>query len=506
MYLSASVVGFGLRGRGRSWGVVALIAAATLAVVAAVSLPYLQKQAGGQLELPPEFLEEYHRFVPSQRMVALGWVGFGTLVLGALGVLALPLHWTTDRLRAARMLSLAFCAVAGFALARGPGGFLDGWVAPYRWLSVLIPGFDRMRSPPRFGTVSSFGLSALAGFALAEVLRRLRSRSNVYVVRPVALVLAVAAVLAPVIRLPGLKTFLVATGPRVPDAYRWLAEHGGGGPLLELPIGPSLGVNRDLIAARAMYFSTYHWLPLINGYTGYPPTAYALLENYAEQLPSVSALRFLAFCTGLRWILVHQEGRWQRRPGWAELRGVRLQGAFGAHVEGAVRGGMRPPRDLLYAVSLPHDPDCASRLFDPTATAEGNRPVALPSMRGDLRIEGLPATPSAGAESPVVIELRNTGSQVWPGPTDNEDLRVALRVRWEGVRGSASGPGSEQTIFLPQDVLPGRAASLQTWLSHPRTAGDYRLRARLAQAARGESVGLLWVREVTVVPSRQRGT
>jgi hypothetical protein len=60
----------------------------------------------------------------------------------------------------------------------------------------------------------------------------------------------------------------IPTGHDVPQVYRWLATKPLYGPIVELPLGESFWE-----ALKYMYFSTYHWLPLVNGSSRfYPPT------------------------------------------------------------------------------------------------------------------------------------------------------------------------------------------------------------------------------------------
>ena len=56
-----------------------------------------------------------------------------------------------------------------------------------------------------------------------------------------------------------------------------------------------------------MYFSIVHWLPLVNGYSGYSPPEHAQLMDAARRLPDPEALALLVRATGLRWILLHGE-------------------------------------------------------------------------------------------------------------------------------------------------------------------------------------------------------
>ncbi len=85
----------------------------------------------------------------------------------------------------------------------------------------------------------------------------------------------------------------------VPQVYRWLAANGAGRALLELPLaGPSE-------AGRRMYFSTYHWLPTVDGYSAYPPMTRDLFWRISYGLPGEAALHQLVDLADIGWVVVH---------------------------------------------------------------------------------------------------------------------------------------------------------------------------------------------------------
>src|SRR5262249_46667391 len=102
----------------------------------------------------------------------------------------------------------------------------------------------------------------------------------------------------------GLAPYPMRVGASVPPAYRWLAEHGDHGPLVELPAS-----RGDLQQQSGYtYYSTFHWLPLLHGYSGYPPTPFVDVMTAAERLPDPAALRAILMRVPLRWVLLHRDG------------------------------------------------------------------------------------------------------------------------------------------------------------------------------------------------------
>jgi hypothetical protein len=147
--------------------------------------------------------------------------------------------------------------VAGWLLSLGPTlSLADGrqFMLPYRWLMDVVPGFSAMRIPQRFGALATVAATALAGLGLAALRAWLAERGRPRVAA--ALTLAAVGLALAEARTPGLRTTPVPVGPSMPAAYRWLAEHGEGGALIEVPASE----GAPLLQSIAMYNSTAHWL------------------------------------------------------------------------------------------------------------------------------------------------------------------------------------------------------------------------------------------------------
>ena len=75
----------------------------------------------------------------------------------------------------------------------------------------------------------------------------------------------------------------------MPAVYRWLAGAPVRG-LVDLPIRGE-GVIRE--ETLEMYFSTYNWRPLVQGYTGYPPLLTDCCAAWPREFPSEGSLQVL---------------------------------------------------------------------------------------------------------------------------------------------------------------------------------------------------------------------
>lgn len=437
-YAIAHLAVRGVRGERPSWRAMAM-ALSPLAVV----VPLLLVLGGLAALVPPR------GFSPGG---PLAGAGRGTLVVAAAGVFSLAARGPDrrdDAERAVRILSLVLATATAIVGARGAARLAGG--------------------------LASFGLSALAGLGASSLLGWTRPRS---LVRGVALGVAIVAVLTPVAAGPARRAEAVPAPANVPPVYRWLAENGEGGTLLELGLG----------GAWAMYFSTYHWLPLLNGHGDGPPPEAAFLARYVEQLPSAEGLRVLVDCAGLRWVVLHDIPA-ARRTVWGGTAGVRLRAGF-PH-DHAIP-------DVLFEVLLTPRLGCRARLRSERSTLARPRPVRSEDLRGSLVIESLPDVLPAEGESRVNVTIVNEGEVILPGLTADGTRRVALGVEWLDVAGRRRVASEE--ILLPADVLPGRPLRFTAWLRHPPRPGDYVLSARVRRRWAGAG-GLKWEQNVTVSPA-----
>jgi len=333
-------------GERRALPVLLALAGAALALLP-ISLPYLGRQAAGVVFF--EQVRGWREFVwreGTPLALTRRYVSLATLPFALLG---LAFCVRGARPARARALGLGAAAGAGFLLSPGPG--LAEWPVPppYAIAQKLVPGLVALRDPTRFGVIVLLGLVGLAGFGAAGLLRAAGPRWRRAAALAVVL-LGIGAAWAAASRPYPLRE--VPTGASIPPVYHWLAANGDGGPLLELPVYERRGFDfRGMLEdARAMYFSTVHWLPLLNGYSGYTPAEYPRLMEAARRLPDPAALATLVRATGLRWILLHR-GRSADATvsGLAALPDVRVVGEFDGDVLYEVESD-DPQRERLRAL------------------------------------------------------------------------------------------------------------------------------------------------------------
>jgi hypothetical protein len=155
----------------------------------------------------------------------------------------------------------------------------------YRWRLIVL---------------ADVGAVALAGYGLHLILSSARWRAPA---RAMLICVVVGGILY---RAAGLGAHPITPFPTMaPKVYAWLAEHGEGRPVLEWPYPhPFPALSRDALhQSDAMLGSVFHWLPLLNGYTGYPPPWRRALFRIANGIQDPARLRDLVAATHVRWIV-----------------------------------------------------------------------------------------------------------------------------------------------------------------------------------------------------------
>jgi len=215
-----------------------------------------------------------------------GWIA---LALAGVGLVGLVRRRATSR----RAWLFAVLGVTGFLLSLGPSPAISagGLLAPFGWLAVL-PGFEGMRAPARFGIVAMLGVAGLAAFGAVELVRLLRGRHGVLLV------------VAPLMLMEWFVVGFPAGKPApldVPAIYR-TEEVRAARSIVSLP--EYWGTTDWVRGGDYLYFSMTHWRPIVNGFGRTEPAGFATLVNKVRNFPSEAAgLRAL----GLQYVIVHAD-------------------------------------------------------------------------------------------------------------------------------------------------------------------------------------------------------
>jgi hypothetical protein len=459
---------------------------AGLVPTAVLALPYLGRRAVGTV---PAYDDIWLRaasaapswFVSPDMPLFAGWL---PLALAALGLATAP-----RLLGAFRTLFLVGLGAVAVLLVLGPTATLGGVDVPlpYRLLHALVPGFSSLRYPYRFGVLSTMVLAVLAGAGFSAFARH-AGRAGWAAAAAVVAVVGVEYRQAPLA--------LVATDVADPPAaYRWLARHGAGRPLLEWPMPPPGDLRAGYAQARAMALGTHHWLPLANGYTAYPPPSFDVVQQLAARLPEAESLATLVDVSGVRLLLLHRDRLPPAaRPAWERWLADGGCGARADHGRDVVCELPPPRRDLRAAL-------VAANAAAPRETFAGLPLAPLPGgARARLEVPA-PGALHAGLVAALPVVVANEGDAPWPGLAPLVPGVVTLRHRW---RGAADGAFAAQPLLC--DVPPGGRCTVVVALAAPRAPGRHALEIGVVQHGAGPiplAEGPLRVVAVDVVATRR---
>ncbi len=184
------------------------------------------------------------------------------------------------------------CVALGPALRWSP--HLEGGPpGPWALLAALVPGWAALRVPVRAAIVAVLAVAVVAGCGADALWRRARTRGA----RAALAALFVAIGVAESWRPPFVVERLPWAGGTRSEVHRWLAEQPDRDAVVALPIGNPL---RD---ASHMTRAAAHWRPLVNGYSGFTPTA-AYFRTLLAAFPDARSIGVLHEI-GVRWVVVH---------------------------------------------------------------------------------------------------------------------------------------------------------------------------------------------------------
>ncbi len=232
---------------------------------------------------------------------------------------------------------------SGLALG-GALSFLLSFPAFYVPAMRLLPGLSGMRVSARFGLFVTFTLAAFAGLGLdratAWITDRVRNpRKRLLLVAACATALSAFAVweLAP----RSMRWMRVLQESEFPPVYRWLAARPEVLAIAEVPMfsNPS--------ETSYMYYSTLHWKPIANGFSGYDPPLHQELAarlRAAPRRPDLERLRQL----GITHLVFHTRNRKLHLSGadlaeWSDRMGGEVERVFSSLGDEVY--AIRPPKD-----------------------------------------------------------------------------------------------------------------------------------------------------------------
>ncbi|HWW88369.1 MAG TPA: hypothetical protein VNZ26_32465, partial [Vicinamibacterales bacterium] len=165
----------------------------------------------------------------------------------------------------------------------------------YRLFYDYFLPFRALRIPARMGIMVGFSLAVLAGFGAARVESWIRSATARRVTMiAVGMVMLVEYASKPL----DLRQIPLA----LPEVYADLVRDRGDSPtapIFEYPASP-------FDDPTYMYYSTFHWQLLLNGYSGFFPPSYGRLQGSLQGFPDDESMRALE-ARGARYVVIHGE-------------------------------------------------------------------------------------------------------------------------------------------------------------------------------------------------------
>jgi hypothetical protein len=234
-------------------------------------------------------------------------------------------------------LALAVMAVGAVLVALGPEVRAFGhdlMPGPWELLRNTVPVFRMIRVTSRAGALVALPLTMLAALGLTRLSLRPLA------VGLIGLLGLAETVIAP-IPMPEWSK-IIDSRREPPPVYRWLAAQPTRDVIAHLPMLDVYGLERRPAFHESVYmvYSTVHWDPLVNGYSGIEPRQYVHIRNLMWSFPSEEFLDALRDA-GTRYIVVH-------RRGYGPFQWARLQKGMPRALEHSLRQVVELDGDIVY--------------------------------------------------------------------------------------------------------------------------------------------------------------
>ncbi len=356
-----------------------------------------------------------------------------------------------------RVLPFAALGVGGFILSLGP------YIGDHRnflFLALYHSGvFSFVRMPARYAILLILALAVLGGLGLARLLRMVKDRRWKRESIAPLLGIGLIAVLLTELLTFNLPISPVPVGKDISPVYATLAGSSAGSEtadaVIDAPVGQLEGaaLYEGMFALNArnpqdfidhenfsVYFSTFNWRKLVNGFSGYYPPTYRRLMMEMQSFPSARSISVLR-ASDVAYVAWHWD--WLSREQQADFR-ARLA-AF-PELETAGEGGDVALIHIEGAGERGNVQDLEWNAAVPAAAAPGSsiRLGAVLANHGPLAF-------ATGVEQaqPVVITWRDAGGG------------IALK--------------KQEEYFLPPYIEGDSLDKLSFLTTAPTVEGDYGL-------------------------------
>lgn len=148
---------------------------------------------------------------------------------------------------------------------------------PYTIFYYLLPGFSGFRTPSRWILVTFICLAFAVAIYFAKKINWKWS-----------LILSLLVLIE--VNFP----FHYYEIPKTPPEQIWLKDHHVGAPIIQFPIYAWFDGDKTKEETLRMYYSTIHWHPMFNGYSGFSPKEWEEKVRWLQKdFPSVETITYL---------------------------------------------------------------------------------------------------------------------------------------------------------------------------------------------------------------------
>lgn len=226
------------------------------------------------------------------------YIGMMPLILAFYSIVTIKRGMKSDVFKFAA--SFAVMGLCSFIFTFGPVIELFGRsiknIAFY--LLWFLPGFHGTRVPARFAPFVYLVLAIFVSIGISALEKKWVG------IKKIVLFTVMIGMMVEIISFP-LDYYRVPNNGKYPPVYKWLVRQPKGA-VMEIPLGcldalEGIGCDVRYLDAEYEYYSTFHWFPIMNGYSSYSPPIhkYASNVNIPEQL-------VVAKATGIKYVIVHK--------------------------------------------------------------------------------------------------------------------------------------------------------------------------------------------------------
>lgn len=231
----------------------------------------------------------FARFMQPERQLFTGFVAIA-LALVAVWPAMPRKHESTKTIKGNSVVLAYFL---GFLLAFDVSLGFNGVLYPLLY-DYFLP-FRALRIPARMGLFTGFSLAVLAGYGVTRIVDRLASPAARRAVVVGLGVLMLAEYASKPLELATIRT-------SAPETYADITRDRGDSPTAALFEYPPLLFHDPTY----LYYSTFHWQNLVNGYSGFYPPSYFRFVRDIDKFPDEASMAAIR-ARGTRYLVVHGE-------------------------------------------------------------------------------------------------------------------------------------------------------------------------------------------------------